>query len=213
MVLKELDPFHGGTQEEIAARIAQDRMAYHLRRYFGRSSEVDVMNQLRVRSGEDMALVEHLLLHPHGLIVVERARLTGRVVVLEDGQWMRELGAPNGQGAQLHEMRSPITRAYLRALSLKALLDRNVRQKGFFDRLELDILVAVSESAQIQWPRQGMLGEVCRTDDVHARVAQRVLQCRQGASVAGPLSGAERRRLADFLRTLHRPLARGAAPG
>ena len=207
MVLKELDPFHGRSQEEIAARIAADRMAYHLRRYFGRSAEVDVLNHLRVRSGEDRAHVEHLLLHPHGLIVIERAPLRGRVVVQDDGQWMRE------QAGELLEMRSPITRAYLRALSLKALLDRNVRQKGFFDRLELDIVVAVPDGAQIQWPRQGMLAEICDADNVHARVSQRVAQCRAQAPVAGPLSAAERRRLADFLCALHRPLARGSAPG
>lgn len=206
MVLKELDPFYGRTQEEIAGRIAQDRMAYHLRRYFGRSGEIDVLNQLRVRSGNDRAHVEHLLLHPHGLIVVERAHLPPRVVVQDDGQWMRV------QGSELQEMRSPITRAYLRALSLKALLDRNVRQKGFFDRLELDILVAVPENAQIQWPRQGMLAEVCIDHDVHARVERRVAQCRIGASASGPLSAAERKRLAEFLCALHRPLAGGSVP-
>ena len=42
MILKELDPFLGGSQDEIAHRIAQDRMAYHLRRYFGKSGEVDL---------------------------------------------------------------------------------------------------------------------------------------------------------------------------
>ena len=46
MILKELDPFLGGSQDEIAHRIAQDRMAYHLRRYFGKSEEVDVLNYL-----------------------------------------------------------------------------------------------------------------------------------------------------------------------
>jgi len=106
MILKELDPFHGRTQQEIAARIAQDRMAYHLRRYFGRSGEVDVLNHLRVRSGEDRAHVEHLVLHPHGLIVLERAQLQGRVVVQDDGQWMREVGASCRKCA--HRSRGPI---------------------------------------------------------------------------------------------------------
>ncbi len=203
MILKELDPFEGRSQEEIAARIAQDRMAYHLRRYFGKSEEVDVLNHLRVRSGEAMAHVDHLVLHPYGLLVVDRTSLQGRVAIQEDGQWVRL--QPDGGST---EMRSPITRAYLRALSLKALLDKNVRQKGFFDGMELDILVAVPDDAQITWPSQGALAEVCSFDKVHERIKQRIQQCRNAASVSGPLNAAERQRLAIFLRSLHRTTAR-----
>ena len=155
MVLKELDPFYGGSQDEIALRIAQDRMAYHLRRFFGKSEEVDVLNYLRVTSGNVVVHVDHLLLHPYGMIVVERENLSGRVQIKDDGQWVRwRDGEPS-------EMRSPITRAYLRALSLKAFLDKIVKQKGFFDSIELDILVAVPDASTIQWPTMGPLAEVC----------------------------------------------------
>lgn len=204
MILKELDPFEGRSQEEIAARIAQDRMAYHLRRYFGKSEEIDVLNHLRVRSGGAMAHVEHLMLHPYGLLVVERENLQGHVAVQDDGQWLRL----QGDGSRT-EMRSPITRAYLRALSLKALLDQNVKQKGFFDGLELDILVAVPDGARIDWPRQGPLAEVCCFEQVHERIKQRVMQCRHAASASGPLNAAERQRLAMFLRSLHRTPTHG----
>ena len=110
MVLKELDPFYGRTQEEIAGRIAQDRMAYHLRRYFGKSDEIDVLNYLRVGSGTGVAHVDHLVLHAYGLMVVERENITGRVQIKDDGQWLRV------RDGEVTEMRSPITRAYLRAL-------------------------------------------------------------------------------------------------
>ena len=56
MVLKELDPFVGRTPEEIAVRIAQDRMAYQLRRIFGKSKEVDVLNFLRIGSGSTVEI-------------------------------------------------------------------------------------------------------------------------------------------------------------
>ncbi len=204
MILKELDPFEGRSQEAIAARIAQDRMAYHLRRYFGKSEEIDVLNHLRVRSGGAMAHVEHLMLHPYGLLVVDRENLQGHVAIKDDGQWQRV----QDDGSRT-EMRSPITRAYLRALSLKALLDQNVKQKGFFDGLELDILVVVPDGARIDWPRQGPLVEVCFFEQVHERIKQRVMQCRHAASASGPLNAAERQRLAIFLRSLHRPAVRG----
>ena len=206
MVLKELDPFYGRTQEEIAGRIAQDRMAYHLRRFFGKSEDIDVLNYLRVGSGTAVAHVDHLVLHPYGLLIVERENLVDRVQIKDDGQWLRWR---NGAAA---EMRSPITRAYLRALSLKAFLDKNVKQKGFFEGVELDILVAVPDTNIIQWPTMGPLAEVCNADQVFERVNQRVQQCRRVATAAGLLTPSERRRLADFLRSLHRPLAKMPPP-
>ncbi len=202
MILKELDPFLGGSQDEIAHRIAQDRMAYHLRRFFGKSNEVDVLNYLRVSSGTVVTLVDHLVLHPYGLIVLERENLNDKVQIKDDGQWMR------ARDSSVVEMRSPITRAYLRALSLKAFLDKIVKQKGFFDAVELDILVAVPDTTKIQWPTMGVLPEICNADEVHARVSQRVLQCRRSASTSGILTSSERRRLGEFLRSLHRPLVR-----
>jgi len=202
MVLKELDPFYGRTQEEIAGRIAQDRMAYHLRRFFGKSEEIDVLNYLRVGSGTAVAHVDHLVLHPYGLLVVERENLVDRVQIKDDGQWLR------WRNDASTEMRSPITRAYLRALSLKAFLDKNVKQKGFFEAVELDILVAVPDTNLIQWPTMGPLVEVCNAAQVYERVNHRVMQCRRAATGPGLLTGSERRRLAEFLRSLHRPLAK-----
>lgn len=205
MVLKELDLFLGRTPDEISGRIAQDRMAYQLRRFFGKSPEVDVLNYLRVGVGNAVAHVDHLLLHPYGLIVLERENLLDRVQIKDDGVWMRVREGSNV------EMRSPITRAYLRALSLKAFLDKNVRQKGFFDRVELDVLVAVPDTRSIQWPTMGPLSEVCSAEQIEEKVAQRVAQCRRAGTGPGVLTRSERRRLGEFLCTLHRPLGKLAA--
>ncbi len=205
MILKELDPFAGRTQEEVAARIAQDRMAYQLRRFFGKSTEVDVLNYLRIGFGSTVAHVDHLLLHPYGLLVLERESLGERVQIRDDGQWMRWR-----DGAAV-ELRSPITRAYLRALSLKAFLDKNVRQKGFFDGVELDVLVAVPDTNVIQWPTMGPLAEVCNFEQVQEKVEQRLAQCRRVATAPGLLTASERRRLGEFLRSLHRPMGKTAS--
>ncbi len=204
MILKELDPFLGNTQDEIAHRIAQDRMAYHLRRFYGKSEEVDVLNYLRVSSGTVVTQIDHLLLYPYGLIIIERESLPDRVQIKDDGQWIR------WRADSATEIRSPITRAYLRALSLKAFLDKYVMQKGFFDSIELDVLVAVPDTDRIEWPAMGPLPEVCKTDQVHERVNQRILQCRRAATTSGVLTGPERRRLGGFLQSLHRPQVRTA---
>jgi tellurite resistance protein len=59
----------------------------------------------------------------------------------------------------------------------------------------------------------GPLAEVCNSDQVHERVLQRVVECRRTAAAPGLLTASERRRLAEFLRSLHRPLAKPQIPG
>lgn len=199
MILKELDPFHGGDEQAFAARISADRMAYYLRRYFRRSGTVDVLNGLRIRSGGSMARIDHLLLHAHGMLVIEREDVGGRVQIDDDGNWT------SWTDNRPLVLGSPITRAYVQALLLKAFLDKRVRQKGFFDNLELDVLVVVADDCEIEWPQTGHLVEVCNRDAVYDRVAQRFEQSRLAARVPGQLSEVERRTLGSFLCLSHWP--------
>ena len=196
MILKELDPFPGGPQA-LAAQISADRMAYYLRRFYRRSDVIDVINDLSVRSGHSTARADHLLVHAYGLLVVQREDLSGRVRIDDDGQWLQ------WSSGQAVSMGSPITRAYVQALLLKAFLDKRVRQKGFFDKLDLDVLVVVSDDCEIEWPATGQLAEVCHREQVFERVTARVAQSQDDATLAGPLNPSERRVLGRFLRLSH----------
>lgn len=196
MILKELDPFLGGP-ENVASRIAADKVSYCLRRFFRRSTEVDVFNDLSIRSGSSPARVDHLVLHSFGLLVIEREDGGGRVRIDDDGQWLQCAGTHN------QPMGSPITRAYVQALLLKAFLDRRVRQKGFFDLLELDVLVVVSDDCVIEWPPTGPLPEVCARDQLFQRISSRLARCREEATGPGALHAGERRILGEFLRQSH----------
>ncbi len=199
MILKELDPFRGGDDRAFAARISADRMAYYLRRYYRRSVEVDVINSLRIQSAGSLTRIDHLLLHAHGMLVIMREDVDGQVQIDNDGQWTAWV-----QG-RMKSLGSPITRAYVQALLLKAFLDRRVRQKGFFDNLELDVMVVVSDDCEIRWPETGRLVEVCSREVVHERITRRLEQCRAAAHRPGPLTAVERRTLGWFLTTAHWP--------
>lgn len=199
MILKELDPFSGGDAKAFAARISADRMAYYLRRYYRRSTEVDVINGLRIRSAGSITRIDHLLLHAHGMLLIAREDVDGQVLIDDDGQWTVWM---NGR---LQSLGSPITRAYVQALLLKAFLDRRVRQKGFFDNLELDVLVVVSDDCEIRWPETGRLVEVCSREVVQDRVNSRLAQCHAAARRPGPLTAVERRTLGWFLTSAHWP--------
>ena len=196
MILKELDPFLGGP-DDVAARIPADKLAYCLRRFYRRSTEVDIVNDLSIRSGSSPARVDHLVMHSLGLLVIERVDGGGRVRIDDDGQWLQCAGARN------LPMGSPITRAYVQALLLKAFLDQHVRQKGFFDHLELDVLVVVSDDCVIEWPPTGPLPEVCARDQLFQRISARLAECRAQASGPGALNAGQRRILGEFLRQSH----------
>jgi hypothetical protein len=98
-------------------------------------------------------------------------------------------------------MRSPITQAHMQGMLLKELLGSGVKQKGAFDQIPVDVLVAISDSGVILWSASGALPEVCKADQVPDRVKSKLTQY-----AAKPLSAENRRKIADFLCVSHRPV-------
>jgi hypothetical protein len=204
LIFKELDPFKGSDKFAVAGRRAEEQMAHYLKRFFGGSPEVDVLNYLRIDLQGEVAQMDHLVLHPFGLTIVESKSVAGSVQIKDDGQWIRWFNKqPQG-------MRSPVTQARMQAMLLRELLARTVKQKGFFDAVDIDVLVAISDSGTIQWPSSGSLPEVCKADQVPEKVLEKVEQRRVAG--AGMLSSERRRAISDFLRSIHLPLQQEIAP-
>ncbi len=202
MIYKDLDPFSGQDKFGVAGRRAEEQMAFYLRRFFSGSADIDVLNSLRIELGGEVAQIDHLVLHPFGLLIVESKSVVESVQIESDGQWIRWFNNhPQG-------MRSPITQARMQAMLLKALLDKAVKQEGVFDRLLLDVLVAISDKGRIQWPATGPLPEVCKADQVHERISQKLEEARRAATATVTLSVKNRQRIADFLCAMHKPLVR-----
>lgn len=203
MIFKDLDPFTGSDKFSVAGRRAEEQMAHYLRRFFGGSSDVDILNYLRIDLGGEVAQMDHLVLHPCGLTIVESKSVAGSVQIKDDGQWIRWFNK------QAQGMRSPVTQAQMQGMLLRELLSRTVKQKGFFDSVEFNVLVAISDTGTIQWPSAGALPEVCKADQVPERILRKVEQGRNaGAAV---LSAEHRRAIGDFLRSVHQPLQSKAA--
>lgn len=204
MIFKELDPFTGSDKFSVAGRRAEEQMAHYLKRFFGSSPDVDVLNYLRIELGGEVAQMDHLVLHPFGLTIVESKSVAGSVQIKDDGQWIRWFNRqPQG-------MRSPVTQATMQGMLLRELLARTVKQKGFFDTVEVGVLVAISDSGTIQWPSSGPLPEVCKADQVPERVHRKIDEERRGRD---PLLTADHRRvIGEFLRAIHRPDRDGQTP-
>lgn len=195
MIYKEIDPYCGTTKFEKSGYEAEKEMAFFLRRFFKDSAEVDVINSLRIELGGEIAQIDHLILMPHGLLIVESKSVAGKVQIKDDGQWIR------WYDNQSKGMRSPITQANMQGMLLKELLSSAVKQKGAFDNIPVDVLVAISDSGVILWSSNGALPEVCKADQVPDRIKAKLTQYTDK-----PLNADNRRKIADFLRASHRPL-------
>jgi hypothetical protein len=164
LIFKELDSFSGSDKFLVAGRRAEEQMAHYLRRFFGGSHDIDVLNYLRIELQGEIAQMDHLILHPFGITIVESKSVAGSVQIKEDGQRIRWFNKqPQG-------MRSPVTQARMQGMLLKELLARTVKQKGFFEAVDFSVLVAISDSGTIQWPASGPLPEVCKADQVPEKV-------------------------------------------
>jgi hypothetical protein len=203
LIYKELDPFTGSDKFAVAGRRAEEQMAHYLKRFFGTSQEIDVLNYLRIDLKGEVAQMDHVVLHPFGLAIVESKSVAGSVQIKDDGQWIRWFNKqPQG-------MRSPVTQARMQAMLLRDLLSRTVKQKGFFDTVGFDVLVAISDTGTIQWPSSGPLPEVCKADQVPEKIQLKLEHHRSERALVLPSE--HRRAISDFLRSIHKPLKSDAA--
>jgi Nuclease-related domain len=189
VIYKELNPFDNAAQEQ---------MAYRLRRAFVGSQSLDVVNSLVLRTGNLQVQMQQLVLHPFGLILIDNLSLPGSISVDDDWKWTH---SNEGESAPIL---SPVTAVKVQALALDAFLKKKVKQKSFFNTLEIDVLVAVPDVRAIHWPASGVFPEVCNADEVPERVSACVAQYRHDAKTPPKLVAEHRQRLAEFLRASHK---------
>jgi len=92
MIVKELDRITSSDKRMQAGYKAEQQLAFYLRRAFANNAKIQVINGLRLRRQGDVAQMDHLILHNHGLIIVESKSVTTRVRVNHHGEWSRWSG-------------------------------------------------------------------------------------------------------------------------
>ncbi len=202
MIIKELDPFEPADKYERAGRRAEEQIAHYLKRFFGKHPDIDVINGLRIEHEGDFAQMDHLVIHPNGMVIVESKSVAGKVQIKDDGQWVR------WYDNQSKGMRSPITQASMQSRLLKDFLNEKVRQKGFFDRLPIELLVAISDDGLIIWPQSGPLSEVCKADQIPERIEAIIRRDQVERGDAPRLKPDNRSKVAGFLCKVHTPLTK-----
>lgn len=198
MIYKELDAFQPEDKFTRAGRVAEEQMAFYLKRFFADDPEVLVLNSIRLESGGDAAQVDHLVIHPHGLIIVESKSVHGSIQIKDDGQWIRWFNGNQSRG-----IRSPVTQARMQERFFRQVLGKASNNPALIARLPIDLMVAISDTGIIRWPASGPLEGVCKADQIPDRIAA----SKAGApGVAALLSPASREKIAAFLVASHKPL-------
>lgn len=85
MIIKELEHANGGNARVVAGRAAEEQMAHYLRRAFAGDPDILVINGLRLETEDDAAQIDHLIIHPYGLIIIESKSVTTRLRVSAQG--------------------------------------------------------------------------------------------------------------------------------
>lgn len=188
MILKERDPLHhndSGKFEKAGAE-AEEQLAHYLRRAFLDHPDIWVFNDLRFEDvTDDVVQIDHLILHKHGLIVVESKSVTSEVKVNAQGEWVRIWnGRPQG-------MPSPVQQAKRQFQFLQRALDGNAEHmlgkflgmQKRFGGFAWDVLVAISDRGIIDRHRESDCPEVCKADLIPEKIRARFNELHRKSSL------------------------------
>ena len=203
MIYKELDPFQSDDKFAKAGRAAEEQMAFYFKRFFGDDPDILVLNGIRLEANGDAAQVDHLIIHSHGLAVVESKSVHGKVQIKEDGQWIR------WYANQSRGMASPITQARLQEKFFRSVLGRAAKNADLFARLPIDLFVAISNQGVILWPPSGPVPGVCKADQIPDKIIESY-QSKVKAGGSLVLSPVNREKIAAFLVANNKPLVKVA---
>lgn len=206
MIFKELDQFQSDDKFAKSGRAAEEQMAFYFKRFFGNDPEILVLNGIRLEADGDAAQIDHLLIHSHGLSIVESKSVHGKIQIKDDGQWIRWFNGNQSKG-----MASPITQARLQERFFRGILGRASKNEELFAKFPIDLYVAISDSGVILWPQSGPIAGVCKADQVPDKIIDS--NCTK-AQVSGglTLSKTNREKIAAFLVAANTPLYRNEAP-
>jgi len=207
MIVKELDPLVSDDKYAKAGYRAEVTMAHYLKRYFKESTDIHVLNSIRIEHDNDAAQMDHLVIHPFGMIIVESKSVHGKLQIKDDGQWIRRY-SDYSKG-----MASPITQAKLQGNFLRSVLNKAAKPEGFFNKMPIDILVSISDEGEIWWPPSGKLDEVWKADQICDRIEALIVESSRLAEGKPFLVSSHASKLSEYLCKVHKPLIKQESKG
>ena len=211
MIIKENNNPIPAEKYKKAGYDAERKVAYYLKMAFGDNSNLLILNDLRVEFEDGItAQMDHLLIHQHGIIIIESKSLAGKLQVQDDGQWVRWYSQGTGKDRSIG-MANPIKQAKLQGKTLKRVLltsPTNEHMRKALEDFPTDVLVTFSTSnGGIFLAKDKQLyPEVCPADAVDDYVNKIVGDRAKNAKAQDfSLSEVNRTKLAEYLVKIHKP--------
>ena len=160
MIIKEKEGVAAGSKRLQAGIDAELQMAHYLKRRYGDDPSVRVFNDLRIVRDDEAAQMDHLLLHKHGLIIIESKSVSCELHINAHGEFHRKYGRKK-EGID-----SPIEQAIRQGDLLRGLLidhKERLRKKYLFGKMQggfkycpVNVLAAISRKAVITGSRKAV---------------------------------------------------------
>ena len=170
MIAKALDSFVYSNRRRQAGHDAELQLAFYLKRAFEHDQAIQVLNNLWLEAQDDAAQIDHLLIYPHGMIVVESKSVYGEVKINSQGEWSRTYRG------RYQGMPSAKLQADRQVLFLQRYLEAHAKHlrssRATFEGLPLDVLVAVSDDAIIHRPQNSDLCYLVKAEQVPDQVTR-----------------------------------------
>ena len=210
MVAKELDVRPSKDKRQAAGQRAEAQLAFYLKRAFSERSELIVLNDLRLSDKGDVAQLDHLVLHPYGIVVIESKSIGTAVKINAHGEWLRVYqnryqGMPSPKlqvERQVHFLR------HFLATEAGPMLGQG-KDAALFQSLPIDTLVAISDKAVIHRETTEPLDYLVKAEQVPVKL-EALMRLRTPAKswfglgrVNAGLSEVDLTTLAKFLQQRH----------
>lgn len=197
MIVKVREPSRSSDPRIKAGEEAELQMAHYLKRAFGDAPDIYVFNDLRLVRNDEVAQIDHLVVHRWGFAIIESKSVTGRIRVNDQLEFVRV------SGRRQTGMRSPIEQARRQAMLLRDLLQdhrERLRDKkilglmqGGFRHALYDLHVAISDQGVIERGRR-RIPELMKADQVPGVISRRISAGERTAGLVGFILANEKQR-------------------
>lgn len=172
MILKETDEKKLLNKFQEYGYNAEKQMAFYLKRAFQESNDIFVINDLRLVMNDDVAQIDHLIMHRFGFILIESKSVTSKISVNEHGEWIRHYSKyTRGMPSPVNQAnrQADFLRNFLMAHS-EYLLKKSLIFKATTSDFKFDVLVAISDSGIITREKGAAINEVHKADQITEKV-------------------------------------------
>ncbi len=155
---------------------AERQLAFYLKRAFEDDLKVSVLNGLRLAFNNDFAQIDHLIIHKYGMIIVESKSVTGEVRFNEHEEWSRKYKAWMGMPSPIKqaERQKAFLQKYLDEFAPKLPSDLGIHRT--YKDLPVDILIAISDKANIYRPNSPVLDNVLKAERITDKILELINQ-------------------------------------